>query len=658
MKKKSCKPKLTKHAYGSKIQTKWERGDYATVGLDAGSGAITGATIGSVVPVVGTAIGAVVGGLVGLGKGILGSSAKAKQRAQLKEANRQQTMQNMESRMTADSANTNYTNTSPSFYLRGGRIHMMGSSIPGMKPIASDSELAIGPSHENGGIPYGPNDEIEGGETTMQKPTETLVFSDRLKVPGTNKTFAKLSYPLMIEKGKIEKEFESILKSSEKEVEVLNDPTNSKVKRNSSIRRGEINTLRSSEKLAKINAINIVLEDLFRVQEQVNGNEQESEDGSTQHGTGGSIKKYREEYLARVRGGRGVNMLPKVPVVGKKSTKFEGNVVSPMIDYTDLTNTNPFEYKPTQKPKNGIMMEGIDQSPKSFEIYEGVKINPAIKPSIVAKTNGAVKAAITSSVSNTTIPFDTNAFVTDDFKSKVSAIPTLPARVSQPGTLVDTSNLQEMSPKLIGSGDASGFKVNGTALQYAADALDTISQAISSYQMSKLPMPNRAMMPRMRFNTHVDNSKDINDINSTQASIKKFIADNVRNPQVRRAMMIDLATKMNAARSTSFLNKFNMEQSLENKNTELAFQTIAQNNGASFQNAVDKFNQTTATYTRNSQIAANFADKIGQVGLNKEREDSQYVSLGLMLSQYPESVRKNILANLKSGKSLKQSIVG
>ena len=81
-----------------------------------------------------------------------------------------------------------------------------------------------------------------------------------------------------------------------------------------------------------------------------------------------------------------------------------------------------------------------------------------------------------------------------------------------------------------------------------------------------------------------------------------------------------------------------------------------QNNNASFQNAVDKFNQNTATYTRNSQIAANFADKIGQVGLNKERQDMQYISLGMMLSQYPEDVRKAMIRNIQNGKSIKQSI--
>ncbi len=55
-----------------------------------------------------------------------------------------------------------------------------------------------GEKHENGGIPMGPNAEVEGGETSMKmgmggEQDSTYIYSDRLKVPGKNHTFAEAS---------------------------------------------------------------------------------------------------------------------------------------------------------------------------------------------------------------------------------------------------------------------------------------------------------------------------------------------------------------------------------------------------------------------------------------------------------------------------------
>ena len=55
-----------------------------------------------------------------------------------------------------------------------------------------------GERHENGGIPIGPNAEVEGGETSMKmgmggEQDSTYIYSDRLKVPGKNYTFAEAS---------------------------------------------------------------------------------------------------------------------------------------------------------------------------------------------------------------------------------------------------------------------------------------------------------------------------------------------------------------------------------------------------------------------------------------------------------------------------------
>lgn len=67
-------------------------------------------------------------------------------------------------------------------YLEGGEIN----------PIGQDAAKVEGPSHENGGVDVGNNTEVEGGETIDKVGGSDYVFSKRLKVPGTYKTFAEV----------------------------------------------------------------------------------------------------------------------------------------------------------------------------------------------------------------------------------------------------------------------------------------------------------------------------------------------------------------------------------------------------------------------------------------------------------------------------------
>lgn len=75
-----------------------------------------------------------------------------------------------------------------SFYKNGGVVYKQGGSL---NPISSDTKLAVGRSHEQGGIKMSEDAEIEGGETVVNKGDHTLVVSDNLVNPITGKTFAK-----------------------------------------------------------------------------------------------------------------------------------------------------------------------------------------------------------------------------------------------------------------------------------------------------------------------------------------------------------------------------------------------------------------------------------------------------------------------------------
>ena len=85
-------------------------------------------------------------------------------------------------------------------YAQGGRMGAMGPMDVGNIYYADGGVLNKynGERHENGGIPMGPNAEVEGGETSMKmgmggEQDSTYIYSDRLKVPGKNYTFAEAS---------------------------------------------------------------------------------------------------------------------------------------------------------------------------------------------------------------------------------------------------------------------------------------------------------------------------------------------------------------------------------------------------------------------------------------------------------------------------------
>ena len=555
------------HGYGTRITPKWNTSDYATAGLDMAGGALggaaTGAALGTVLGPLGTAGGAIIGGLIGLGKGIFGSSAKAKSRASLLEANRQQTIENMNNRTMTDSTYLNDSTRNPitSFYAGGGMMRRganMGNGT--MLPMSHDTQLALGPSHEQGGIQYGPNDEIEGGETTMADKQGVRVYSDRLKVPGSNITFADFSKPLMEAKGKLELSFKNNEDHITNQLDKISKPTSPILKVNSAKRRAEIGVLKGKEILTKIDAVNSQLDALFQMQEHRGQGTSATEIGfgDTQHAGGGFMN-----WSSFVNNPKRFNF--------DKASSFDGRF-------------------------NGDNLGIIDN----------------------------FKSA--NYMADNSISFDNN--------------------------LWDSTTPQDNQPLPKPPGS------NQMLFQAGADVLDTMSQAITSNEMARLPLPNRALLRAPRFNTHFDNSQELNAIDSNFAATSKFIKDNVRNPNIRRASMISLTNRINEAKNRSISNKTRIEQELENRNIQSVFQTAAQNNGISYQNSVNQFNKSIAGFQRTSQIAANFSDKVANIGTSLAQQQMNDMSFGLLLTQYPEPVRKFIINKMRMGSPFRQSLQG
>jgi hypothetical protein len=77
----------------------------------------------------------------------------------------------------------------------GGKLMQYGGDLKAEIGGPMESSMGLnelmGPTHEEGGMMISPQVEVEGGETILEP--ESYVYSDSIKVPGKNKTFAQES---------------------------------------------------------------------------------------------------------------------------------------------------------------------------------------------------------------------------------------------------------------------------------------------------------------------------------------------------------------------------------------------------------------------------------------------------------------------------------
>lgn len=224
-------------------------------GTAVGATTLAGSAIGSWMPGIGTAIGALVGGIVGL---FTGRKKRRKAKKAAEEADRQRQIVAANERilqdelklsntaqqegaidMYGDSNITDVTGYQDDVNFGSDLVQptVQGTPFGDVDPSSAFGRIAArcggrlkrkrcggktkryadggmieetssntaevnGPSHEQGGVPYGPNAEVEGGEALMTDADNAYVFSDTLKYNGT--TFADLAKPLMKHKGYLE----------------------------------------------------------------------------------------------------------------------------------------------------------------------------------------------------------------------------------------------------------------------------------------------------------------------------------------------------------------------------------------------------------------------------------------------------------------------
>lgn len=276
---------------------------YATSGL--GIGASIGGLIGSIVPGIGNLIGSLIGagigaaGGAGIGAGV-GSKNKKEEEAnrrellaEQQEANRQNTISNMNNRYENDVAKIR-TATQPttfsgqSFYMKhGGMIkpRMKYNNGGTILPNSSDTAVAYGRTHEQidpmtgeTGITYG-NAEVEGGglvgnkelpgEVIQQTPNGDRIYSDSLYIPGTRATYAQIAKALTDKKGIIEQEISTLQETLDTSLDAFNKAKLAKAKVGTATRNIEKLASKLNLKTGELAQVDAQLNDVFASQEQM-----------------------------------------------------------------------------------------------------------------------------------------------------------------------------------------------------------------------------------------------------------------------------------------------------------------------------------------------------------------------------------------------------
>ena len=254
----------------------------------------TGAAAGSWLGPIGAGIGALIGGIVGLFTGRKKKRQEERRRQELlaeqAEMERQQTLGNMQDKVENDVATIRQSNLGnysegTGFYAKlGGMIGRRKLNTGGqVVPNSSNSVVAYGQTHEQynpatgeTGIIYG-DSEIEGGGAKNGRMyagevvRETLeggqVFSDTIKVPGTNHTFADYAKKLTDMKGKKEAQVIQLANGVTLSLSALDKSKTNKLQTGTNVRNIEKLVYRMNKARGESEAIDAKTEDLFEAQE-------------------------------------------------------------------------------------------------------------------------------------------------------------------------------------------------------------------------------------------------------------------------------------------------------------------------------------------------------------------------------------------------------
>lgn len=245
-----------------------------------------------------------------------------------------------------------------------------------IEETSSNTAEVNGPSHEQGGVPYGPNAEVEGGEALMTDADNAYVFSDTLKYNGT--TFADLAKPLMKHKGYLESSL-PVKSMMLGRMLSLTDRSTYSIDRNTNGRNAEKANANLQRTNAQIAAIQNELAQLYNLQESMKA-ESGMEAEPIEARCGGKIRRYYD-------GGQIVNSL--VPIYDTQRNNSRGSTTGQEVTFTSNDKTQ------IQNPLTTIQ-QGLRCGGRTRKYAGGGFISPGFVSEVGGNLIGGISQFITN----------------------------------------------------------------------------------------------------------------------------------------------------------------------------------------------------------------------------------------------------------------------
>lgn len=580
-----------------------------------GIGSTVGAAAGSIVPGVGTAIGGVIGGIIGGVSGLISGifGGRRKKRKAREAAIRADITKNYELgqddiRIDQQALNDVTINTNPidiygdnpiptgNTQTVSNQYNMIGVPTKGnyefafrcggrrkryadggsINQVASNAAIVEGPSHEQGGVPYGANAEVEGGEAILNGSNADYIFSDTLKLG--DRTFADIAKPLMLHKGYLE---DKLAKSSVMLGGLLRltDRSTYAIDRNTNARNTEKQSARHNRLLAEINGVQAELNNLYNQQEAMKAESGDVAEPKQEFALGGSIFAC---------GGR-----RKYPNGGLAITPLQFVAPTPQFAEMDIQTVTPITPSVNTGAMSGVMMGANlaanlvaqDAMNKRQAVVSGLPphIKDAVLSEVGMRCGGRVKKADGGSV-------------------QVSPFSDLNIQVDNPTKQMINPNSYLMAPMILRRCggktkryDLGGFisDESGNLIGAAGNLIGSLMQGRSKRKLAKsisdMPIPKREYLDNVNLEWDINTDTARREVIDQISAIEDFIKSNSSSAPVARQAMLRARSKGASALGKLKQDELMQELNIRNQARQMNAEIAAKNKQIKYENEVDAF---------------------------------------------------------------------
>lgn len=636
-----------------------------------GIGSTVGAAAGSIVPGVGTAIGGVIGGIIGGVSGLISGifGGRRKKRKAREAAIRADITKNYELgqddiRIDQQALNDITINTNPidiygdnpiptgktqtvsnqynmigaptkenyEFTFRCGGRRKRYADGGSINQVASNAAIVEGPSHEQGGVPYGANAEVEGGEAILNGSNADYIFSDTLKLG--DRTFADIAKPLMLHKGYLE---DKLAKSSVMLGGLLRltDRSTYAINRNTNARNTEKQSVRHNRLLAEINGVQAELNNLYNQQEAMKAESGDVAEPKQEFALGGSIFAC---------GGR-----RKYPNGGLAIPPLQFVAPTPQFAEMDIQTVSPIASTVNTGAMSGATMGANiianfmaqDAMNKRQAVVSGLPphIKDVVLSEVGMRCGGRVKKADGGSV-------------------PVSPFSDLNIQVDNPTKQMINPNPYLMSPMILRRCggktkryDLGGFisDESGNLIGAAGNLIGSLMQGRSKRKLAKsisdMPIPKREYLDNVNLEWDINTDSARREVIDQISAIEDFVKSNSSSAPVARQAMLRARSKGASALGKLKQDELIQELNIRNQARQMNAEIAAKNKQIKYENEVDAFEKANLAASLLAESNSGITDAL--VGLTGDIQK--------MLNDYAllnDKRNSNILHLLSNDKSI------